>query len=265
MAQVRLTGGEPLLRPGMETLVTRLAAAGVPDVALTTSGQQLAGRAQRLKDAGLHRVNISLDTLDPVTFAAVTGGASLSRTLEGVAAALRAGLHPVKLNAVVLRGRNDHEIPGLIRFAMEHGCQMRFLELMPIGAAGAGFEERFVPAAEIRSRIDGRFSMTELPVDPRSTSRNFEARDGRGRSAVVGLISPYSEPFCSGCRRLRLTSVGLLFGCLARQEGIPLAPLLRNGSRQGCEALLEAVDQALRMKRENHQFSQPRQMLEIGG
>ena len=265
LARVRLTGGEPLLRPGIENLVAGLAAAGVPDLALTTSGQQLADKATGLKEAGLDRVNISLDTLDPETFAAITGGASLSRTLAGIVAARQAGLAPVKLNAVVLRGRNDHEIPALIQFAIESGCQVRFLELMPIGEAAAGFEERFVPAAEIRSRINGHFSLTALAVDPLSTSRNFESRDSSGGSTRVGFISPYSEPFCGGCWRLRLTSTGTLIGCLARPEGLPLAPLLRNGAEPDCEALAEAVEQALRWKRRNREFAQPRQMVQIGG
>jgi cyclic pyranopterin phosphate synthase len=200
-----------------------------------------------------------------VVFSEITRGGILSKTLAGVDAARKAGLEPIKLNMVVLRGQNDHEVADLGRFAMEHGCQMRFLELMPIGEAAAGFEERYVSTAEVRSRISSQFSLAELPFDPQSTCRSFEARDARGRSTLVGFISPYSEPFCGGCWRLRLTSTGLLIGCLARPAGIPLAPMLRDGADPDAEALYAAVEQALQMKRRNREFAQTRQMVEIGG
>ena len=265
LSQVRLTGGEPLVRPEIDRLVAMLAAAGVSDLALTTNGQQLAGLAGRLKRAGLSRINISLDTLNPETFTAVTRGGILSRTLAGIAAAQQAGLSPVKLNVVVMRGWNNSEVAGLVRFAIDHDCQIRFLELMPIGVAAAGFEERFVSTAEVRERLSEEFTLAALPVDQHDTSRNFVARDGRGRSTIVGFISPYSEPFCAGCWRLRLTATGALIGCLARSERIPLAPLLRGGREMDGEAIAAAVEQALSIKRRNGEFIQPQAMVGIGG
>jgi cyclic pyranopterin phosphate synthase len=265
LTHVRLTGGEPLLRPKIERLVAMLAAEGVPDLALTTSGQQLARLAGTLQQAGLKRINISLDSLDPATFAGLSGGGALHATLAGIDAALEAGLRPVKLNMVVLRGRNDHEAAGLVRFAMERGCQARFLELMPIGAAEAGFEDLFVPSAEVRERISGEFALAPLPIDPRSTSRNFVARDGRGLTTTVGFVSPSSEPFCSACPRLRLTANGMLLGCLARPEEIPIAPLLRDPSSVNEAAIAAAIDQALKLKRRDGAFMQPRAMVGIGG
>lgn len=265
IAQVRITGGEPLLRPEIEKLVAMLAALGVSDLALTSNGQQLSGNAGPLRQAGLRRINISLDSLNSMTFAAITRGGILERTLTGIAAARRAGLCPVKLNMVVLRGRNDHEVTDLVRFAMEHGCQVRFLELMPIGVAAGGFEAGFVSSAEVRGRLGREFTLTALPVDSQGTSRNFVAEDKRGRSAIIGFISPYSEPFCAGCWRLRLTATGVLIGCLARSGGISLAPLLRSGSEPDAEALGAAVEQALGMKRRNGEFIQPRNMVGIGG
>ena len=265
LEQVRITGGEPLLRPDLDRLVAGLAEAGAPDLALTTNGQKLSGLAERLRRAGLKRVNVSLDSLEPRTFAAITRGGLLERTLSGIAAAQAAGLNPLKLNMVVMRGENDHEVANLMRFALDHGCQMRFLELMPIGEAAAGFEELFVPTSEVRERLREEFELEALPVDPAGTSRNVSIRDGSGRSAIAGFISPYSEPFCSGCRRLRLTSTGVLIGCLARAEGIPLAPLLR-GSRDGNDTeLIAAATGALDMKRRNEAFTQPRAMVGIGG
>ncbi len=265
LSQVRLTGGEPLVRPHIEKLVEMLAAEGVPDLALTTNGQQLAELANPLKEAGLCRVNVSLDTLDPARFWAITRGGALRRTLAAIDAALHAGLDPVKLNMVVMRGINDDEVTGLVRFAIDHDCQMRFLELMPIGVAAADFENRFVSSAEVRGRLTSEFALDPLPVDPYDTSRNFAAVDDRGRSATVGFISPYSQPFCAGCWRLRLTAAGELMGCLARPERIPLAPLLHRGTEVDIQTICAAVEQALIVKRRNGEFVQPRTMVAIGG
>ena len=130
----------------------------------------------------------------------------------------------------------------------------------PPGSRNASY-----PRAEVRERLAGEFTLAALPVDPHDTSRNFVARDERGRSAIVGFISPYSEPFCAGCWRLRLTATGVLIGCLARSEGIPLAPLLRGGRSMDAEAMAAAVEQALSMKRRNGEFIQPQAMVGIGG
>jgi cyclic pyranopterin phosphate synthase len=242
-----------------------LAALGVADLALTTNGQRLAEMAGPLRQTGLNRVNISLDSLNSATFAAITHGGILENTLEGIAAARRAGLDPVKLNMVVMRGENDHEVADLVRFAAGHGCQMRFLELMPIGVAAAGFGDRFVSSAEVFERLACEFALTALPVDPRSTSRNFVAEDRQGRWTTIGFISPSSQPFCAGCRRLRLTATGVVLGCLARSTGIPIAPLLRSGPKLDAEALVAAVEEALGMKRLDGEFLQPRAMVGIGG
>ena len=262
---VRITGGEPLVRPEIEKLVAMLAAHGVPDLALTTNGQRLSEMAAPLRHAGLRRVNISLDSLDPRSFAAITRGGVLEKTLAGIDAARRAGLDPVKLNVVVLRGVNEHEAPALVRFAMGHGCQVRFLELMPIGEAADGFESLFVSSAEVRSTLASEFGLAPLPVDAEDTSRNFVAEDRRGCRAIVGFISPSSEPFCNACPRLRLTAAGVLIGCLARDEGLPLAPLLRGLPGPDVAALEDAIARALRMKRRDGVFAQPRAMVGIGG
>jgi cyclic pyranopterin phosphate synthase len=259
LAGVRLTGGEPLVRPEIEKLVGMLSAMGAPDLALTTNGQLLAGKIQALKDAGLRRLNVSLDSLDPGAYRAITGGGILEDTLAGIAAARQAGLAPLKLNTVVVRGRNDHELPALVSFAMRNGCQMRFLERMPIGAAAGN---GFVPSAEVRLRLEREFTLVALPADPAATSRNFTATGQSGHSAIVGFISPRSEPFCGACRRLRLTATGLLIGCLARPEAVPLAPLLRSLDP---EAIGRAVEHALGAKRLDDRFLQPLPMVALGG
>ena len=265
LEQVRITGGEPLLRPDLDRLVSMLSEAGVPDLALTTNGQQLAGLAERLRRAGLKRVNVSLDSLEPRTFASITRGGLLERTLSGIAAAQAAGLKPLKLNMVVMRGRNDDEVVDLMRFAIEHDCQMRFLELMPIGEAAAGFEDLFVPTSEVQERLREDFTLVAMPAVHAETSRNFSVRDRSGRSAIAGFISPYSEPFCLGCRRLRLTSTGVLIGCLARAEGMSVVPLLRGDPGRNGTALIAAAARALDMKRRNGAYIQPRAMVRIGG
>jgi cyclic pyranopterin phosphate synthase len=253
------------MRPELDRLVAMLAAAGTADLSLTTNGQRLAEMAGPLRQAGLNRVNISLDSLSPATFAAITHGGILENTLAGIAAAREAGLDPVKLNMVVMRGENGHEVADLVRFAAGLGCQMRFLELMPIGVAAAGFSNSFVSSGEVFERLAREFAMTELPVDPRGTSRNFVAEDRHGRWTTVGFISPSSQPFCAGCRRLRLTATGVLLGCLARPTGIPVAPLLRSGPEVDTEALAAAVEEALGTKRLDSEFVQPRAMVGIGG
>lgn len=265
ISQVRITGGEPLVRPGLEALVAMLREARVPEIALTTNGQQLARHARTLREAGLDRVNISLDSLKPDVFSRITRGGSLDKTLDGIQAARRAGLRPIKLNTVVLRGLNDQEAPELVRFALEQECELRFLELMPIGEAAADFERRFVPSEETRARLREQFTLTALPFDRGGTSRNWLIRDRCGRNAVVGFISPYSEPFCSGCRRLRLTATGRLIGCLARPEGVPIAGLLRSGAPGARSELYELLRAALNAKRRDGEFIQYHRMVEIGG
>jgi len=265
LAKVRLTGGEPLQRAGLEKLVAMLASLGVGDLAMTTNGQLLAGKAAALKQAGLRRVNVSLDSLDPDNYRALARGGELRHTLAGIEAALRAGLTPLKLNMVVMRGRNDHEALALARFGMELGCDVRFLELMPIGVAAAEFDRHFVSSGEVRERLAAEFEFTPLPEDPAESSRDFVAEHRSGRIATIGFISPYSQPFCGGCRRLRLTSTGVLMGCLARSQGVPLAPLLRGRAEPDCKAIIAAVEAAVKLKRTNGEFVQPRDMAGIGG
>jgi cyclic pyranopterin phosphate synthase len=225
--RVRFTGGEPLLRRDLPELVAAIAALGIPELALTTNAQLLAPRAAVLRAAGLQRINISLDSLRPETFARVSRGGVLAHTLEGIHAAQSTGLGPVKLNMVVLRGVNDTEVADLLHFALRTGCHVRFLELMPIGVAAPDFAERFVCAEEIRHRLDeADFAWTPMPWALGETSRDWRVRDGDGRETICGFIAPTTEPFCEGCRRLRLTAEGRLHGCLARSSEHDLTPLL---------------------------------------
>ena len=265
--RVRFTGGEPLLRPDLPDLIADVATLGVPELALTTNAQLLAPRVGALRRAGLQRINISLDSLRPDVFAQVSRGGILARTLEGIRAAVAAGFSPVKLNAVVLRGVNDTEAASLLRFALRTGCHLRFLELMPIGVAVRDFAQRFVAADETRARLDGAGLVWErLPWDPSDTSRDWRVRDAGGRETVCGFIAPTTQPFCDGCRRLRLTSDGRLHGCLARDSEHDLTPLLSApGSTNARHRIDEVLAAAFAQKRGERFTSGVSNMATVGG
>ena len=264
LGKLRLTGGEPLVRPHIARLVAMLAELGIPDMALTTNGQLLAGVAGALKAAGLGRVNVSLDSLDERTYRKLTGGGVLGRTLEGIAEARRAGFSPLKTNMVVLRGVNDSEILNLVAFAVQRGIEARFLEVMPIGVAAERGREWFFSGAEVKAVIRTRYRVEALPREPGSTCRSFAVADGAGVVGRIGLISACSEPFCHDCGRLRLTSDGRLMGCLATDAGVPARAWLAAGAagRKHLEAIIGDI---LARKRARDAFRQPQPMAAIGG
>ena len=263
--KVHVTGGEPLVRAEIVRLIRMLAGEGIPDLVLTTNGQSLAGKADDLRRAGLQRINVSLPSLDEKTYAALTRGGELGRTLRGIAAAQAAGLAPVKLNTVVLRGWNDGQVERLAAFSLERGCAIRFLELMPIGCARALAADRFVPASEIRHRVEGAFALTPLAYELGRSSRDFMAEDRHGRRGVIGFISSETEPFCAGCARLRLTSTGEVIQCLARGEGLPVRNLLRCPSPSSERTLVKTLESRLDQKCARESFSTGRAMAAVGG
>lgn len=265
LSKVHITGGEPLVRPGITSLFGMLACENLPDLALTTNGQILAEMISELRRAGLQRVNISLDTLTPDTYARLTRSGDLCKTLEGIDAAISAGITPIKLNAVVLRGYNDEEVVDLARFALQRGCAMRFIELMPIGCAQEMFHDCFVPASEIRARLEECFRFTPVLSKRGQSSREFLAEDGAGRQGVVALISPQTHPFCEGCRRLRLTSTGRLISCLAHGEGPNVRGLIASASARSGDLLTHVVLQQIRSKRPRDSFVTTHPMVAVGG
>jgi len=261
--KVRLTGGEPLVRPDIDRLVGMLAGQGIDDLALTTNGLRLATLAPALKAAGLRRVNVSLDALAPDRFRELTGGGDVAAVLAGVAAAQAAGLSPVKLNMVVIRGVNDGDVGELLAYALTHDCELRYIELMPIGPGRDRFPDGFIAAHEIRDRLRASgFALRQLGRSPDSSSDGYAVTDAAGRVGTVGFIASCSAPFCAGCRRLRVTADGRLIGCLAREDGIPVREHLRRGDT---EALLAAVQTAMGCKRTDTTFAQHRTMSAIGG
>ena len=270
IAEIRLTGGEPLLRPDVVDVVRRLTALhgtdGPPELSLTTNAQRLSGLAGPLADAGLTRVNISLDTLDRERFRTLTRRDRLSQTLAGIAAADAVGLSPIKLNAVVMRGVNDDEVVDLVRFAVERGYQMRFIEQMPLDAGHTWDRVAMVTQGEILERLSGAFTLTEVPGRGSAPAELWWVNGG---PATVGVIASVSAPFCGACDRVRLTADGQLRACLFARTETDLRTLVREGA-DDC-ALEEAFRACLDGKRPGHDIDDPaflqpdRPMSAIGG
>ncbi len=228
--RVRLTGGEPLVRKGIVSFVARLARLpGLEDLALTTNGTLLAPLGRELREAGLQRLNISLDTLDPVKYRWLTRGGELGAVLEGIEAALALGFAPVKINVVVLRGVNDTEWEDLAALSIERPLHVRFIELMPVGASWSLAGEHFAPCAAVRARLEERFGRL-IPAE--GVAGAGPARYFRlpGALGTVGFITGVSDHFCATCNRVRLTADGKLRLCLHAQEEFDLRALLRAGA-----------------------------------
>jgi cyclic pyranopterin phosphate synthase len=228
--KIRLTGGEPLLRRGLERLVEMLARVeGIDDVALTTNGTLLSAKAQTLSDAGLSRVTVSLDALDQAVFQSMSDArVPLSGVLEGIDAAGAAGLHPVKVNMVVRRGVNDHCVLPMAEHFRHRPEILRFIEYMDVGNTNRWRPEQVVPAAEIVAAIAGRWPLKALaPSRPGEVATRYRYRDGAGE---IGVIHSVSQPFCGSCTRARVSAEGRLYTCLFATGGLDLRALLRNGT-----------------------------------
>jgi len=227
--KIRLTGGEPLLRADVETLVAQLAVLdGLDDLALTTNAYLLPQKAEILAAAGLDRVTVSLHSLDAETFGRVNGrGAELERVLAGIRAAADAGLAPLKLNVVVMKGVNDHEVVDLARYARDLGAVARFIEYMDVGTVNAWDPERVVSAREILAAIDRVFPLEPVGKDhPGEVAERYRYRDGGGE---VGVITSVTQPFCGDCSRVRLAADGRVYTCLFGRHGHDLKTPLRAG------------------------------------
>lgn len=224
--KLRLTGGEPLLRKRLPELIARLAAIdGLDDIALTTNGSLLAAQARALREAGLHRITISLDTLDPAAFATLSGGrGALTDVLRGIEAAQTAGFARIKLNCVVQRGVNDDQVLPLVAFARTHGHTMRFIEYMDVGTCNDWRSSGVVPSAELRDHIHAHWPLHALDPTYRGEVAERHAFDDGG--GEVGFVSAISAPFCGDCHRARVSADGRLFTCLFAAEGRDLRPLL---------------------------------------
>lgn len=270
--KLRLTGGEPLVRQDIEQLVAMLAKVeGVEDMALTTNAFFLPQKAQLLRDAGLQRVTVSLDSLDDAVFQRMNGSrSSVQKVLEGIAAADAVGLGPVKINTVVQRGVNDHTLVDLARYCKDHGYIVRFIEYMDVGTMNGWRMDDVVPADEIVARIDA-----ELPLEPigknyhGEVARRYRFRDGGGE---IGLITSVTKPFCGSCTRMRLSPEGQIFTCLFAAQGTDLREPLRSGaSDDDIEQIIRHTWGARidRYSEERSELTEPRdkkvEMYHIGG
>jgi cyclic pyranopterin phosphate synthase len=227
--KIRLTGGEPLVRRDLDRLIRRLAnLEGLSDLSLTTNGALLSEQAERLYEAGLRRLNISIDSLKPDRFQALTKRGNLNEVLSGTFAAKKAGFSPIKINAVIIRGTNDDEILDLVEFARLNGFEMRFIEYMDVGNSNAWSLEKTVTKKEILEAVNSRFPVREIGrANGSAPAVDYEFLDGAGE---IGIIGSVTEPFCSSCTRIRLTADGKLVTCLFAESGFDLKRLLRTGA-----------------------------------
>ena len=255
--RIRLTGGEPLVRKDLPELATRLAALpGIEDLSLSTNATRLAKHAQSLKNGGISRINVSLDTLKPERFKEITSG-KLEKVLDGLMAAKAAGLAPIKINMVVMKGINDDEVEDIAEFCIEHGFTLRFIETMPVGDTGRNAADLFVDLKEIKQRLEQRFELV-----PGMMPGGGPARYSRvaGSDINIGFITPMSQHFCDTCNRVRLSVDGTLYMCLGQEHKFELRPLLRAGISD--EELKTAIRKAVNLKPERHEFNEkPEQVL----
>jgi len=267
--KVRVTGGEPLLRPGIIDFLSQLSQIdGIQDLALTTNGYLLAEMASDLARAGVHRVNVSMDSSHPERFAAITRTpGSYEHVLKGVEAAVEAGLDPVKVNVVLVRGFNEGEILGFAELARTKNIVVRFIEFMPLDADHAWNRSLVVTAREIFDTIDPIYPLAETPRHEASdTALRYRFKDGRGE---IGVVAPVSIPFCGQCSRIRLTADGKLRTCLFSLEEYDLGGMLRSGA--GDPAIEEYIRSAVYQKEQGHRINEPdfvqpsRTMVYIGG
>ena len=251
--KIRLTGGEPLVRSGVVGLCERLAAIpGLRELVMTTNGSQLAKLARPLAEAGVRRLNISLDSLQPERFQAITRTGELAQVLAGIEAARQAGFAAIKLNTVVMHGRNADEVLDLLDFAIERGLDITFIEEMPLGDVGRSRGESYCSSDWIRARIAEHYSLLDSTEQSGGPARYLRLRDFPG--SRIGFISPHSHNFCASCNRVRLTTEGRLLLCLGHENALDLRALLRRHPDND-EPLLAALRKGLQRKPLRHEFA----------
>ncbi len=250
--KIRVTGGEPLVRRGIMTLFRslsrHLASGALEELSVTTNGSQLAKFATELADCGVRRVNISLDTLDPDKFRAITRWGELARVMEGVDAAQKAGL-AVKINAVALKGVNDDEFPALIEWAHGRGMDLTFIEVMPLGDVEAARVDQYLPLSDVRKSLSQRYALDPIDYQTGGPARYARVRETGGR---LGFITPMTHNFCEGCNRVRVTCTGTLYMCLGQNDAADLRAPLR--ASESNEPLVDAIRGAIARKPRGHDF-----------
>jgi len=249
--RVRITGGEPLSRGRLPELITRLACLpGLTDLSLSTNATRLHKQAMALKAAGIHRLNVSLDSLDPERFSEITGGGDLHQVLDGLRTAKDAGFSPIKINMVVMKGINDAEIPAMVQFCIDQGFTLRFIETMPVGDTGRHASERYLDLQEVRRALEREFTLLPATMPGGGPARYVQVA---GTDLRIGFITPLSQHFCETCNRVRVAVDGTLFTCLGQNDQTALRPLLRAGAT--LEQLKATLRDAIARKPERHEFA----------
>jgi cyclic pyranopterin phosphate synthase len=250
--KLRLTGGEPLVRKNIMQLVRSLSrhlvSGALEELTLTTNGSQLAKYAAELAGCGVRRINVSLDTLEPLKFKHITRWGDLAKTLEGIEAAQAAGLK-VKLNAVALKNFNDEEIPDLMLWAHDKGMDLTLIETMPLGEISEDRTDQYLPLSQMRASLAQRFTLSDIPYKTGGPARYVEVAETGGR---LGFITPMTHNFCESCNRVRLTCTGTLYMCLGQEDAADLRAPLR--ASEGNELLSAAIDEAIGRKPKGHDF-----------
>ncbi len=255
--KVRLTGGEPLMRKNLIWLIRSLSrhlGADLDEITLTTNGSQLARYAEALADCGIARINVSLDTLDPAKFTAITRRGDLAQVMAGIDAADRAGLK-IKINTVALRGMNEDELEQILRYCHSRGFDLTLIETMPMGETDSDRTEHYLPLSLVRARLQERFTLDELPYRTGGPARYVGVRETGGR---LGLITPLTHNFCEACNRVRVTCTGTLYMCLGQEDAVDLRGPLR--SSESNHLLNAVIDAAIAAKPKGHDF-----VIERGG
>jgi cyclic pyranopterin phosphate synthase len=257
--RVRLTGGEPLVRRNLSELAARLSAIdGIEDLSLSTNAALLRQHAVALRDAGVSRINVSLDSLDPERFRQITRG-DLERVLAGLMEARRVGLSPVKINMVAMKGVNDGEFESMVDFCLENGFTLRLIETMPVGDTGRDAVDRYIDLQHVRARLEKRYELIPDVMPGGGPARYVRVG---GTELRIGFITPISQHFCETCNRVRLAVDGTLYLCLGQEDKVEFRPMLRDGASH--EELRDAIVRALALKPERHEFGErPEQVIRI--
>lgn len=248
--RIRLTGGEPLVRRNLAELAGRLARlAGIEDLSLSTNASQLAKYARGLKQAGVTRINVSLDSLDPHRFRSITQHGQLDKVLQGLMAAKREGFHPIKINMVAMKDINDDEIEAMVEFCIEHGFTLRLIETMPMGSTGQDAAQQYLDLQAVKKSLSRKFDLISTVMPGGGPARYVQVR---GTSLKIGFITPISQHFCETCNRIRVSADGTLYLCLGQENRFELRSLLRRGISD--DGLKKAIIEAIALKPERHEF-----------
>jgi len=256
--RVRLTGGEPLTRHNLPELAARLSALdGINDLSLSTNAIHLEKHAEALHEAGVRRINVSLDSLKPERFADITGGGRLDKALRGLMAANEVGLNPVKINMVAMKGINDDEFEDMVEFCIQHGFTLRFIETMPVGDTGRDATEHYLDLQQVKRDLNNKFDLVPGVMPGGGPARYFQVANS---DLKIGFITPMSQHFCESCNRVRLSADGTLYLCLGQEHSFSLRPYLREGVSDA--ELEQLILKALALKPERHEFTEkPEQVI----